>query len=102
MSRQTLTTEPPNTAPHGSLNPDTELWVKKKKGEKKKDLKKKKVQGGTAMFIKWVTELYIKIFSLWMQLLPGLVIPQMLKFASSSSNKCFTVCKINSSSAGAD
>lgn len=44
------------------------------------------------MFIKWVTELYIKIFSLWMQLLPGLVIPQMLKFASSNSNKCFTVC----------
>lgn len=74
---------------------------KKKKDKKKKDIKKK-VQGGTAMFIKWVTELYIKIFSLWMQLLPGLVIPQMLKFASSSSNKCFTVCKINSSSAGAD
>lgn len=69
-----------------------------KRGEKKKGKKvggkkkKKRVQGGTAMFIKWVTELYIKIFSLWMQLLPGLVIPQMLKFASSNSNKCFTVC----------
>lgn len=66
---------------------------KKKKREKKwGEKKKKRVQGGTAMFIKWVTELYIKIFSLWMQLLPGLVIPQMLKFASSNSNKCFTVC----------
>lgn len=69
----------------------SEKGGKKKKGKKWGE-KKKRVQGGTAMFIKWVTELYIKIFSLWMQLLPGLVIPQMLKFASSNSNKCFTVC----------